>query len=208
MATGTFGHTDTVNYSRWGGSATYACVGLRATMPEDGTVLKIALRLAAYPDATPIVWGAIWNRNTRNLLVSSSSSRSPNNNFSNLSSLQLYEFNLPETKITGGTPIWIGYAKNSADAGRGLYFASNSNKSGQTTDYYNVSRSTPGHFSSTSGSWTSEALWVEVTYKTGGQVKVWSGSAWLEKPAKVWNGSSWVEKPVKTRQGSEWKESN
>lgn len=32
---------------------------------------------------------------------------------------------------------------------------------------------------------------------TGGKIKVWSGSAWVEKPVKYWNGSAWVEKPLK-----------
>ena len=35
-------------------------------------------------------------------------------------------------------------------------------------------------------------------------MKVWSGSAWAEKPAKVWNGSAWVAKPVKVWSGSAW----
>jgi hypothetical protein len=35
-------------------------------------------------------------------------------------------------------------------------------------------------------------------------VKVWMGSAWVEKPAKVWTGSAWTAKPVKTWNGSAW----
>jgi hypothetical protein len=34
--------------------------------------------------------------------------------------------------------------------------------------------------------------------------KVWSGSAWVEKPVKVWSGSAWVTKPVKIWNGSAW----
>lgn len=37
-----------------------------------------------------------------------------------------------------------------------------------------------------------------------GKAKVWSGSAWVEKPAKVWSGSAWVEKPIKVWNGSAW----
>lgn len=37
-----------------------------------------------------------------------------------------------------------------------------------------------------------------------GLVKVWTGSAWAEKPAKVWTGSAWVTKPVKFWTGSAW----
>ena len=38
-----------------------------------------------------------------------------------------------------------------------------------------------------------------------GQPKVWTGAAWLNKPAKVWTGAAWVEKPVKVWDGSQWK---
>lgn len=34
--------------------------------------------------------------------------------------------------------------------------------------------------------------------------KVWSGSAWAQKPVKVWSGSAWVQKGVKTWNGSAW----
>lgn len=37
-----------------------------------------------------------------------------------------------------------------------------------------------------------------------GLVKVWSGSAWQEKPAKVWSGSAWVQRPVKHWDGAAW----
>jgi hypothetical protein len=42
-----------------------------------------------------------------------------------------------------------------------------------------------------------------VTPSTG-KVKVWTGSAWVEKPLKVWTGSAWVEKPLKFWNGSSW----
>ena len=38
----------------------------------------------------------------------------------------------------------------------------------------------------------------------GSLLKVWSGAAWVEKPAKVWTGSAWVEKPAKVWSGSAW----
>lgn len=40
--------------------------------------------------------------------------------------------------------------------------------------------------------------------KSGGNIKVWNGSAWVAKPVKVWNGSAWVKKPVKRWNGSAW----
>ncbi|MEU0214546.1 hypothetical protein ABZ281_05250 [Streptomyces sp. NPDC006265] len=35
-------------------------------------------------------------------------------------------------------------------------------------------------------------------------VKVWSGSAWVQKPLKVWNGTAWVTKPVKAWSETAW----
>ncbi|MET9360384.1 hypothetical protein ABZX93_05695 [Streptomyces sp. NPDC006632] len=35
-------------------------------------------------------------------------------------------------------------------------------------------------------------------------VKVWTGSAWAQKPLKVWNGASWVAKPVKSWSETAW----
>lgn len=45
---------------------------------------------------------------------------------------------------------------------------------------------------------------TEYVAPAGGKIKVWNGSAWVEKPMKVWNGSAWVEKPVKFWNGSSW----
>ena len=45
-----------------------------------------------------------------------------------------------------------------------------------------------------------------VAISTGGiaGVKIWSGSAWVSKPAKVWSGSAWTQKPVKYWNGTAW----
>jgi len=47
-------------------------------------------------------------------------------------------------------------------------------------------------------------LLEEPAAPVGGKPKVWTGSAWVEKPAKVWTGSAWIEKPVKVWNGSAW----
>lgn len=39
---------------------------------------------------------------------------------------------------------------------------------------------------------------------TGGNIKVYSGSAFGAKPVKVWNGSAWVTKPLKVYNGTIW----
>jgi hypothetical protein len=67
---------------------------------------------------------------------------------------------------------------------------------------------------SISGSWTgggvatdNNSLWValkQTVVVAGGKPKVWTGSAFADKPAKVWNGSAWVEKPMKIWNGSSW----
>jgi hypothetical protein len=39
---------------------------------------------------------------------------------------------------------------------------------------------------------------------TTGQIKVWTGAAWVAKPMKVWTGAAWVTKPVKFWDGTQW----
>jgi len=45
---------------------------------------------------------------------------------------------------------------------------------------------------------------VEEPGAATGLVGVWTGGAWVQKPAKVWTGSAWMQKPVKTWNGSAW----
>lgn len=46
-------------------------------------------------------------------------------------------------------------------------------------------------------------LWLAIWHR-GGLIKVWNGSAWVEKPVKVWDGAAWVTKPLKRWGGSTW----
>ena len=55
--------------------------------------------------------------------------------------------------------------------------------------------------------WVTASGWLigeTISAPAAGYVKVWSGSAWVEKPLKVWSGSAWVQKPVKVWNGSAW----
>jgi hypothetical protein len=45
---------------------------------------------------------------------------------------------------------------------------------------------------------------ISLSAGTTGQIKVWTGAAWVAKPMKYWNGASWVTKPVKYYNGSTW----
>jgi len=208
MANRSFGFTTVPNYGRWGGSSTYACVGLRSTMPEDGTILQLSVYLGRYADTTvPIVWGEIWNRSTGVILAQALASISPTNTTDTYSELVKVTFDMQQVKIAASTPLWIGFARNSADASGNFCGGVRTNVSEKKTAYLKASRPSPGSFAGTN-TWANEALFVEVIYKTGGQVKVWNGSVNESKPAKVWNGSSWLEKPVKIWNGSQWKESN
>lgn len=51
---------------------------------------------------------------------------------------------------------------------------------------------------------TMYAIELKLPSAGGSVVKVWSGSAWVEKPTKVWDGSAWVAKPLKVWNGSAW----
>lgn len=53
-------------------------------------------------------------------------------------------------------------------------------------------------------SWAAVTLALRPLILTTGRPKVWTGSAWAQKPAKVWTGSAWVEKPVKYWDGTTW----
>jgi hypothetical protein len=60
------------------------------------------------------------------------------------------------------------------------------------------------------GQWAAESdvqpgYFDNVNNPPAGWPEVWSGSAWVKKPAKVWSGSAWVQKPVKVWTGSTWK---
>ena len=37
-----------------------------------------------------------------------------------------------------------------------------------------------------------------------GLIKMWNGTAWVQRPVKVWNGTKWVTKPVKAWSGAAW----
>jgi hypothetical protein len=60
----------------------------------------------------------------------------------------------------------------------------------------------------TSGSTDSIAYGLEikefVSAGGGSALKVWDGSAWVEKPSKVWDGAVWAEKPLKVWNGGAW----
>lgn len=62
--------------------------------------------------------------------------------------------------------------------------------------------------------WFSEpaktALYIEYfgLNNTTGLIKVWNGTAWVQKPLKIWNGTAWVQKPVKSWNGTGWVATN
>ena len=37
-----------------------------------------------------------------------------------------------------------------------------------------------------------------------GSLRVWTGSAWVDRPVKTWTGLSWVIKPIKSWNGTTW----
>lgn len=209
MATKTFGIQPAVNNAYWGGVPYHANIGLRATMPERGKILSLSLKLARVNDTdVPIVWGAIWNRSNGSLIAQSNQTHSPYNTFTTPGQLLTYTFAFEQPLIEAGTLLWIGYAKRSNQSGRALYYGINNSSSGYTIDRNDDSQSAPATTFTTDSSYSNQALWIEVTYKTGGQIKVWDGVSFVEKPLKVWSGSSWIEKTVKHYKDSVWKESN
>lgn len=59
------------------------------------------------------------------------------------------------------------------------------------------------------GSWSTVNYVPTLGYLPGGggttgEIKYWTGAAFVPKPVKVWNGASWVIKPLKYWNGSSW----
>lgn len=105
----------------------------------------------------------------------------------------------------GALSSWVGVTADWTDDSRRDYYASADQLSAETGR--TVAFTTTAASSST-GFYGLAVLSVEVPALPGGgsgsSLKVWTGSAFVAKPAKVWTGAAWVEKPVKTWSGSAW----
>lgn len=211
MAIKTFGYTPGTMYSSaWGLTNVVNCVGLRAVMPEDGSIIKIRVKVDRYDSSNvPILWGMVWARTAGTILSKSTHSVSPSKSYTTPGAVEIQTFTMDGAKISKDTPIWIGFGRNSS-AGKGFRAAMQDNV-GTITDYSSAAATAPANFGSTRLQFTYNSkilnIWVEVTYKTGGEVKVFTGGTWTAKPAKVWSGGAWVTKPVKVWNGSAWVES-
>lgn len=208
MAIKGFGFTDSAGLvGYYTGSAIGQGVALQATMPEKGKILAVRLKLAKYAStAYPKIWGMIWARTAGTILSQSANYITPSNVYTNAANLVIYEITMPGTEIAAGTALWIGFAKDASGANLAPYWGVDESAAGYTWNRDDGSAATPQPFVSSQVN-SSQAIWIEVYYKTGGEVKVF-GSAFTSKPAKVWNGASWLAKPVKIWDGSSWKESN
>ena len=207
MATNVFGHAEDLNYTHFGGVPYYANCGMRAVMPENGKVLNIKLYLGKNATTNSTAWGVIWDRNTGGILAMSDSQQITNTATNGITGLLIYTFPFNGTpRIAKDTPLWIGYGKASNISGHSLRFGTDNTAPGFFIDSNDTTQSSPGTMS-VARTWNDEALWVEVVYETGGEIKVWNGSSFVSKPAKSWNGSSWNSKIVKSWNGSSWNES-
>lgn len=129
--------------------------------------------------------------------------------------------NVPSMAVANGARCWVVASDRSASSTS----VSVSNPSGTVTQkFYDDGNVTNegvcshylGEFVATSAAsnqsvatWNASnanAIGFHITETaTPGRPKVWTGSAWVSKPAKVWSGSAWVTKPVKVWTGSSWK---
>jgi hypothetical protein len=104
---------------------------------------------------------------------------------------QIRIFNDPES--TTPTETVVGTSASSTDQGS-VYFGTDQNTpSGSTFWWDDIA--------------VSDVDWIGPLVVPGtrtGRPKVWTGSAFANKPAKVWTGSAWVEKPVKVWSGTAW----
>jgi hypothetical protein len=176
-------------------------------MPEKGKILAVRLKLAKYSSTTyPKIWGMIWARSNGAILSQSAAYITPTNVYSNLASLALYQITMPGTEIAANTELLIGFAKDASGANLAPYYGVDSSASGYTYYDDDGSAATPQAFA-ISDTHSNQALWVEIYYETGGQVKVF-GTSFVATPLKVWNGTTWASKPVMVWNGSAWDDSN
>lgn len=125
---------------------------------------------------------------------------------------------LANVRFTNGTnttittpPTWLGtsgnlitVASSSAAANATITVPSGT----VSCDYLNLTRitaagATPFYAGANSVDNGNNTNWnFTAPPAAGGLVKVWNGSAWVEKPVKVWNGSAWVQKPLKFYNGT------
>ena len=106
------------------------------------------------------------------------------------------------TSVSSGYTL-ISKANNAAnilsDAAGACGYLATPLTSGQTVD--------PGAYvsskSTTSDCWGAATVILRPA-PSGGNAKIWTGSAWAAKPVKVWNGTAWVAKPLKVWNGSAW----
>jgi hypothetical protein len=210
MATKTLGYTaNNPSYMAWRLSNVGHIIGLRALMPENGRLKSIKMKLGRYNSSNnPIVWGVVYNR-SNGQRIAMSSSQNPSNVATGTSSLQDYIFNFNDEFVSGGTNILIGLARDSS-VNRGLCFGFR-HSAGGYTELMNGTYTSPVNTYSESGKLadvgSSDTLWVELTYETGGQLKVYTGAVFADAPAKVYNGSSWIDAFVKVFDGSNWVDS-
>lgn len=209
MAIKGFGYTGVVDQALYNGSSVGQGVALAAVMPEKGKILAVRVKLARYPGSAPRVYGVVWNRSTGAVITQSPAYTEPNSDYvsGNLSTLKLYQLAVNEAVVEAGTLLWIGFSKDASAASRACYYGVDENAPGYTWHRDDGPSAVPAPFV-VSNTYTNQALWVEVYYETGGQVKVFSGSAFVSKSVKVWNGSAWVPAAVMVWNGSAWVESN
>lgn len=197
----------------WGGVPNYANVYRRAVMPEGGKVTKIRFAVHRYQSTdNPIVWVIIRDRATGAIIAQSAAKTTWSGYFTNPSFTEFnytyHDFILPATYIPAGTELWIGFSRDSNDANRRTVLMYKQPYAGEIVDYNDASQDTPPAIFTPTAQLVDKYVPFRVFYESGGEMKVWDGSANVPKPVKVWNGSAWVQKVVKVWNGSIWKESN
>jgi len=192
----------------WGGVPNYANVYRRAVMPEGGYVTKLYFGVNRYASTdNPIVYGVIRNRLTGAIIAQSVAKTTWGSSILD-GNYGVAVFDFTRTYIPAGTELWIGISRDSNDANRRTAIFYRQPYAGEIIEYNDVSQATPPAIFTPTGSITDKYIPFRVFYESGGQMKVWDGSANIPKPVKVWNGSAWVQKVVKGWNGSIWKESN
>lgn len=220
MADKTVSYTDTANHWYWRAADPRDCqTGTVVTMPEDGKITQLELMVAGlnyndpvygYQDEPGRIRPTIWNRDTGNVICTGSYTTVPQ---AAGGSAGWVTFDLPDTVISSGTNLIVGFWRESYSTGYATQwpYATGdvvTSAQGQVTLAHNIwgSESGPLKFS-VSETYYDRSINFKLHYVSGGRVKVWDGRSWVDRDVYVYDGSQWVKGTVDVYDGTNWNES-
>lgn len=216
MTTKNIGYTTAGNHWWWRAKNELDCqIGSLVVMPEQGKLVQLSLKVAGLTYDDPVYGyqnevgycrAAVWNEKTGAVLTYSSYrtvDRSPGGT-------QPWEdFGLAPLIVPAGTRLIVGLWRKSDSTAVSTQFDYNDGASGQVLYRQHIINSASGPFTFRASEVEyGTSINYQLSYETGGKVKVWDGYNWVPRETYVWNGTAWAKGVVKVWTGSAWVEAN